>query len=108
MTTRAETEAEKMRRVPGIEFTDTPTGRMAKPVGTGIRVWQMIQSMQFFCWDRAEYFRTYDWITDAQLDAALQYYRLYPDEIDARIAREHEYTPEQVYEMYPFMRPHRD
>jgi uncharacterized protein (DUF433 family) len=99
MTMRAETEAEKLQRVPGIEFVDTPTGRMARPIGLGQRVWQIVQWLQGS--DRDEFKRAFDHVTDAQIDAAELYYKLYPDEIDRRIAMEHHYTPEQLQKMYP-------
>ena len=42
MSVQTETEAEKMRRVPGIVFADGPTGRRARITGTGIDVFELI------------------------------------------------------------------
>jgi hypothetical protein len=40
-----------------------------------------------------------------QLRAALAYYALYPDEIEARLAREDQWTPEGVRRELPFAGP---
>ena len=36
-------EALKMRRIPGIYLTDTPTGRHAHIAGTGLGVWEIVR-----------------------------------------------------------------
>ncbi len=51
---------------------------------------------------------SYDWLTDFQLRSALGYYKLYPDEIDARLAAEERWTPERVASEYPFLAPRRE
>jgi len=43
LTTEALSEAEKLRRVPGISFMDEPTGRCANVEGTGLGVWEIIE-----------------------------------------------------------------
>ena len=50
----------------------------------------------------------YPWLNDVQLSSALDYYELYPDEIDARLEREERWTPESLWREHPFMRPDRD
>ena len=45
------------------------------------------------------------WLTEPQLRAAVNYYRLYPREVDERLAREQELTPERIHDASPFMRP---
>jgi hypothetical protein len=45
------------------------------------------------------------WLTEPQLRAALTYYELYPHEIDARLEREAQWTPERVARDLPFARP---
>ena len=95
MTTRAETEAEKMQQVPGIEFVDTPTGRMARPVGTGLRVWQIVKALRDFNGDRELLRRTFDWLSEEQIAIAFRFYACYPREIDERIAREHRGKPSE-------------
>ena len=104
MTTRAASEAEKMDRVPGIEFVDTPTGRMARPIGIGLRVWQIVQWLQEY--DRSVLKEALDHVTDAHIDAAEQYYALYPDEIDRRIAMEHRGKPAMFTDVDEFISEH--
>lgn len=99
MTTRAETEAEKVLRVPGITFADTPTGRMAWVIGSNHRVWQIIQWLQDS--NRDEFKRAFDHVTDTQIDTAELYYSLYPEEIDRRIALERQCTLEKMQERFP-------
>ena len=45
--------------------------------------------------------RAYHWLGEPQLRAALAYYNLYRDEIDARIARDDAWTPEAVRRRHP-------
>ena len=96
-----------MRRVPGIVFTDGPTGRRATVGGSGIDVWEVIATWKQGgeSWEGLR--QSYDWLTEFQLRSALAYYRLYPDEIDARLSREEELTPETVAREYPFLAPRR-
>jgi hypothetical protein len=42
MTTGLLTEAEKMRRVPGIAFADGTSGRVPRIAGTGLEVFKSI------------------------------------------------------------------
>ena len=44
----------------------------------------------------------YDWLTETQLRAALSYYELYGDEVDARLEREARLTQERVQSELPF------
>ena len=37
-------EGEKMRRVLGIVFADSPSGRVARVAGTGLAAWEIIKS----------------------------------------------------------------
>ena len=100
-------EAVRMRRIPGIVFADGPAGRRATVAGTGLDVWEVIST-----WKHDEQWTSlrasYDWLTDFQLRSALAYYKLYPDEIDARLAAEERWTPERVEGEYPFLAPRRE
>jgi len=98
-------EALKMRRIPGIYFTDTPTGRHAHIAGTGLGVWEIVRSYRVLSenWDKLR--KRYDWLSEMQLRVALAYAEAYPEEIDDRIAEEEQWTPEAVYAKYPFMKP---
>ena len=98
-------EAVRMRRVPGIVFVEGPTGRRAAIVGTGLDVWEVVTQFREVGWDYEQLRNCYEWLSESQLAAALNYYRLYPDEVDARIEREDYWTPERVRSEFPFARP---
>ena len=98
-------EAIRMRRVPGIAFMSGATGRRAIVAGTGLDVWEVISS-----WKQTEHSfealrEGYPWLSEVQLRAALSYFQLYPEEIEARLAREESWTPERVWREMPFTRP---
>lgn len=95
-------EAVRMRRVPGIVFMDGPTGRRAVIGGTGLDVWEVVATYKSVDGDRDRLRGCYEWLTGRQLEAALGYYALYPEEIDARIEREEYWTPERVRREFPF------
>lgn len=96
------TEALRMRRVPGIAFTDGIMGRRPVLAGTGLDVWGVIATWQAVDCDETQLRAAYHWLTPAQLRAALGYYQLYPGEIDARIALDESWTPERVRQELPF------
>lgn len=105
MTTEALSEAEKMRLVPGIYFMEEPTGRCAKVEGTGLGVWEIIEA--YLEWNQSydELADYYEWFSPEQLESAINYWRAFPEEIEGRIAMEGQYTPEEIWTMYPFTRP---
>jgi uncharacterized protein (DUF433 family) len=86
-------------------FGDGPTGRRAQIAGTGLDVWEVVQSYKGLDgnWERLK--ASYDWLEEQQLRSALSYYEAYPQEIDERLAREQSWTPERLYARYPFVRP---
>lgn len=96
------TEALRMRRVPGVAFTDSMLGRRAVVAGTGIDVWEVIATWQAVERDEALLREAYDWLTPAQIRAAVGYYQLYPQEIDTRLALEESWTPERARRELPF------
>ncbi len=98
-------EAVRMRRVPGVVFMDGPAGRRASIAGTGLDVWEVIATFKSVGEDHGRLRTSYEWLSDRQLSAALAYYELYPDEIDARIEEEERWTPARLYEELPFVRP---
>lgn len=98
-------EALRMRRVPGVVFVDGPAGRRAALAGTGLDVWEIIATWQACGRDFGQFRGSYGWLTEPQLRAALTYYELYPREIDARLEREAQWTPERVESELPFTRP---
>lgn len=105
MTIETVSEAEKMRRVPGIYFMDGATGRRACVAGTGIDVWEIISAYAAADRDWDTLREGFDWLSEVQLRAALAYYDSFPEEIDQRLEREAYWTEERVWQHYPFMRP---
>lgn len=79
-------EALRMRHCPGIYFADEPAGREVKIAGTGLGVWEIIAVLKAVSNDERALRARFPWLTEAQLKAALSYYRLYRDEIDALVA----------------------
>jgi uncharacterized protein (DUF433 family) len=98
-------EAVRMRRVPGIVFMDGPVGRRASIAGTGLDVWEVIATFKSVGEDGERLEASYGGLSDRQLSAALAYYGLYPEEIDARIEVDEYWTPEKLYAEFPHLRP---
>ena len=98
-------EGMRMRRVPGIAFVDGPAGRRAVVAGTGLDVWEVIATWRAAGRDDEMVRQSYPWLTEPQVRAALAYYELFPTEIDARLKREAQWTPERVRRELPFSRP---
>lgn len=85
MTAELMDEAERMRRIPGIYFATEPSGRTAKIAGTGLGVWEVFSGCRKRPLTAQKLARAFDWLTPAQVEAALAYYAAYPAEIDAEI-----------------------
>lgn len=98
-------EAARMRRIPGIAFSDGPSGRRAIVAGSGLDVWEVIAAWKVHGSDFDLLRQNYPWLTEAQLRTALSYYESYPDEIESRLEREEQWTPERVWREQPFSRP---
>lgn len=99
-------ESNKMRRIPGIVFADSPSGgRVARVAGTGLEVFEIVQAYRSVesSWPRLK--ESFHWLSDNQLRAALAYAEAYPEEIEERIRRDEQWTPEVVWKRYPFMSP---
>ncbi len=99
------TEAVKMRRFPGITFTDGASGRVARVAGTRIPVFQIVDQFRVMgeSWERL--CKGYHWLSEYQLRTALAYAEAYPEEIEERLRREEYWTPERVYATYPALKP---
>jgi uncharacterized protein (DUF433 family) len=108
MTAELLEEGIRMRRAPGIGFVDGPAGRRAVVAGTGLDVWEIIATWKEGGGSQETLRRSYPWLTEAQLRAALGYYETFPSEIDARLEREAQWTPERVRREFPFSRPRND
>lgn len=98
-------EAVRMRRAPGVFFAEAPAGRRAVVAGTGIGVWEIVAAWKTRGEDRAALLDDFSWLPENRVDAALNYYALYPDAIDSRLQREREWTESRVREELPFASP---
>ncbi len=94
-------EAIRMRRCPGIVFTSGPSGRRATVAGTGVDVWEIIATHKSVENNAVRLQRAYSWLQESQLRAALAYYAVYPDEVEARLAQEGRWTADAMAERYP-------
>jgi uncharacterized protein (DUF433 family) len=93
-------EGLRMRVCPGIHFADEPSGRTPKVGGTGLGVWEVLRD---FCRDNDldALRRTFPDLTQAQLTAALMYYRRYPEEIRQQVEANARLTPEAIEKEFP-------
>jgi uncharacterized protein (DUF433 family) len=99
-------EAIRMRRVPGIHFVEGVGGtRRAAVAGTGLEVWEIVRNYKEVGEDYGELRKSYPWLSEPQLRAALSYYELYPDEIEARLKLEESWTPERARREITFAVP---
>jgi uncharacterized protein (DUF433 family) len=93
-------EALRMRRCPGIYFADEPSGRTAKIGGTGLAVWEVLRDLPPDG-DPARVREAFPQLSQAQLTAALMYFRRYPGEIQREIAANAALIPDAIEERYP-------
>jgi uncharacterized protein (DUF433 family) len=107
MATELLTEAVKMRRCPGVLFSDGPSGRRARIAGSGLEVWEVIATYLGVNRSLRRLQRAYHWLTEPQLRAALGYYEAYPAEIDQQIARNEAWTKERLAKQHPALVPDR-
>jgi uncharacterized protein (DUF433 family) len=98
-------EALRMRHCPGIIFADGPTGRRPVIAGTGLEVWEIIQTYKECGEDFEKLGQTYDWLTPQQLRSALAYWRLYPEEIEEEIRRQEALSEEEARARWPHLFP---
>lgn len=93
-------EALRMRQCPGIYFADEPSGRTAKIGGTGLAVWEVLRDFPRDP-DPKRIRVMFPQLTQAQLTAALMYYRRYPEEVQGEINANAAFTPEAIEKQYP-------
>ena len=91
-------EALRMRLFPGIGFMGRDWDRRAWVMGTGLDVWQVVDIYK----DVGSVERMVEsWsINERQIQLALDYYKMFPEEIDAIIA-DNKRPIEQLEEEYP-------
>lgn len=98
-------EAVKMRRIPGIVFTDSPAGgRVARLAGTGLEVYEVIGAFRAVGQDWNRLQDAYHWLSEHQLRAALAYAEAYSGEIDREIDENERWDPDRVKTTYPMLR----
>jgi len=104
-TQRLLEESETMRRVPGIQFVNSPVGgRVARILGTGLEVFEITQEYEAVEGDLEPLLRSFHWLKAEQILSALDYDRAFPDEIDAILAEAAALVPAEIR----VQRPHRD
>ena len=96
-------EAIKMRRCPGIVFTDGVTGRKARVAGTGLEVWEIITTYIGVKQNAKRLQKAYHWLTEQQLRAAIGYYTVYREEIDPQIEQNESWSKDTIIENYPHL-----
>lgn len=96
-------EAVKINRCPGIVFTEGVKGRRARVAGTGLEVWEIIATYKSVGKKLSRLRRAYHWLTDQQLQAAIGYYKAYPEEINRFIAGNEGWSPTRLRKRYPFL-----
>ena len=96
-------EAVKIHHCPGIIFAEGIRGKRARIAGTGLEVWELIATYKSVKenWECLQ--ETYHWLTDQQISAALGYYKIYPEEINALIRQNESWTLERIAHHYPFL-----
>lgn len=100
MATDLLTEEEKMRRVPGIIFVDGAMGRRARIAGTGLEVFEIINSYESVGEDLEGLLEAFHWLKAEQILAALHYYREFPEEIDAILDEMEAMVPPEIQAEY--------
>ena len=105
MTSSVLDEAERVRRVPGVYFVEDETGRHARVTGGNLEIREVIKIYRDVGWQYERLREALDWWPDEPLQTALQYYALYPEEIDAYLADEDAVRLEEIWERYPQTRP---
>ena len=84
------TESLRMFQCPGIIFTNSPSGqRRATVAGTGLDVWEVISIYKSYGKNHKKMLKDYP-ITVSQLNATLNYYEYYKNEIDEEIKHNEE------------------
>lgn len=98
-------EAVRARLAPGIVFVDGATGRRPVVAGSGLEVWEVVSTWREVGRNYDRLRAAYEALTEPQLRAALSYYELYGEEVDARLEREARLTQERVQSELPFTKP---
>ena len=98
-------DAVKMRRIPGITFTDSASGRVARLAGRNTKVFEIAAALRAVNGDEERLRQDYAWLSEQELRAALAYAEAYPDEIEARVRQDESWNAAAIWLAYPFTRP---
>ena len=80
-------EGLQMDEHPGIGFADGPTGRRAVLIGTGLDVWEVVDTVKQSRGSVAAAARYLD-LAPAQVRSAVRYYAAFPADVDDMLARQ--------------------
>lgn len=83
--------------VPGVFISDNggpPADARARLVGTGLDVWEVIESCGTSDWDRESVFEVWPTVPRDVLEAAFTYFARHPDEINRFMEENQAGTPE--------------
>jgi uncharacterized protein (DUF433 family) len=94
-------EAIATREHPGIYFAAEPAGRVAKVVGTGLAVWELVQSWRDAGKDDEALLGMLPNLARWQLDAALGYYKQHEAEITGLIEDNRRQSAEDFRPLLP-------
>jgi uncharacterized protein (DUF433 family) len=78
--------------------------RTAKIAGSGLEVWEVIAQYKAMGKDEQRLRKSFHWLTEHQIRAALGYYKAYPQEIDRQIELNEMVNEEYVTKNYPHLR----
>jgi hypothetical protein len=93
-------EALRMRLFPGVAFRGTDWERRAWVIGTALDVWQIVDAHRDI--GSVESMAAGGSANARQIRLALDYYKLFPEEVDAAIA-ENRRPIERLEEEFPFI-----
>lgn len=84
--------------VHGVSYSPL-TGR-CRIVGSGVEVFEVVKAFRALGENWARLRRAFHWLSEAQLQAALEFYRLNPALVQARLALEDEAHTKALWEKY--------
>ena len=88
-------EALRSRDFPGIIFIDAPSGRQATIAGTGLAVWEVLETLKSYDGDRnAMLEEYYPQLSERDIRVAMAYARKYREEIERKVRRNEELADE--------------
>lgn len=93
-------EALRMRECPGIYFADEASGRTAKIGGTGLAVWEVLRDFTEDQ-DPERIRKAFPQLSQAQVTAALMYYKRHRDEVRSKVQVNAALTPDAIEKRYP-------